>query len=184
MNAVLGQKIAEIRINKLAINVASVPLTLMLLGGLVTVASSLPHFQSISFPEPYWMLLVLLSLIIIHEALHASALICWSRIPWSDCKFGVMWKALMPYCHCGKPITVRAYRFYALFPLIVTGSMSLLYLFVYPSFWSAFLSAVVLAVCIGDVWVYCRMWRFEGNLLVLDARSEIGCDIFTWPAEE
>ncbi|MBI4325859.1 MAG: hypothetical protein HY674_11420, partial [Chloroflexi bacterium] len=63
MNAVIGQKIAEVRVNKLAINLASVPLTLTLLGGLVTVASSLPHFQSGSFPEPYWMLLALLGLI-------------------------------------------------------------------------------------------------------------------------
>jgi hypothetical protein len=94
-----------------------------------------------------------------------------------DIKFGVMWRALMPFCHCKIPITLYAYRRMALVPLIVMGLGTAIWLLISPNDWVALLTGLTVAACVGDVWMVSKLRSFAGQSLVQDCPSEIGCDV-------
>src|SRR6266850_1808671 len=103
-------KVAEVRVNKLAANVVGGLITVLLLIAGLGVAHVLPHHLP---PAPWhlWALLVSIILLVpIHEAIHALGALRFAKVSWHDIHFGFMWQALVPYCHCTVPMTVRAYR--------------------------------------------------------------------------
>jgi hypothetical protein len=41
------------------------------------------------------------------------------------------------------------------------------------------LAGVAVAACVGDAWIVLKLRGFNGDLLVQDSPSEIGCDVFS-----
>ena len=172
-------KLAEVRLNKVIMNVVGLVLTIALCAAAVGVAWLLPHHAPVSDRDMTLMLLGFVVLVPFHEALHALAAIRWGGVTFKEnIRFGVLWSALTPYCHCNVPISIKAYRRVALLPLWITGGIAVLALFVFPSFGLAILTGVTLAACVGDVWIYWKLRCFPADVLVQDHRSEVGCDIF------
>jgi hypothetical protein len=176
-------KIAEIRVNKLAANLVGAVLTILLCAGGVALAQSLPHHVQFANWQAVATLAFLVILLPAHEAVHALGLRCFAGVRRHDIRFGVIWRALMPYCHCTALISVNAYRRMALLPLWVTGGLSLALLLVVPAECFGALAGVAVAACVGDVWMVIKLRRFSDPLLVLDHPSEIGCDVFSITAE-
>jgi hypothetical protein len=166
-------------VNKLVANVAGAVLTAMLCVGLYFLAQALPHRSKTGHWQVLWFWGSLIALIVVHEALHAAALIWFSKLPLRVFKFGVNWKALMPYCHCRVPVPIRAYRLMGMFPLYVTGTISLVALLLVPADWLAIVTGVTIGACIGDLWIIAGLWKFPGDVLVQDHPTEIGCDIYS-----
>jgi hypothetical protein len=176
------QKIADVRVNKLAMNVVAVVVCLPVCAATLILARVLPHHVK---PAPWHALaagLWLILLIFVHEGLHAIALMHFSKLPRHTFKFGILWKALTPYCHCTVPVNIQAYRRMGFFPLYVTGSASLLLLLIYPADVVGLMTGLTWAVCIGDVWLMLKLRKFPDQVLVQDHPSEIGCDIFAGDA--
>lgn len=71
----------------------------------------------------------------------------------------------------------------ALFPLWITGGLSLTALLAFPTDGLAILTGVAVAGCVGDVWIVARLRGFAANLVVQDSPSEIGCDVLA-PSRE
>lgn len=172
-------KIAEVRVNKAAANIICIVLTTVLSIAGVGISVVLPHH--IQFAEWHvWALFgCFVVLLPVHEALHALGLIAFAGVRWENIRFGVMWDALMPYCQCLVPISVRAYRRMVLLPLLVTGSISIAALLAFPAIWLGAFAGVAVAACVGDVWIVIKLRSFEDTHLALDSSTEIGCDILS-----
>ena len=171
--------IAEVRVSKLAVNIVGTFLTVLLCVAGVLFAHLLPHYSDFDDWQAFLFLVCLIILIPVHEALHALGLLVFARISLSKLRFGVMWRALIPYCHCTVPIHVAAYRRMALLPLWITGTGSFIALTIFPTDGLGILAGVTVAACIGDVWVVAKLRRFADDLLVQDHPSEIGCDVLS-----
>ena len=172
-------KLAEIRVSKLAVNIVGTLLTLMLCSAGVMVARMLPHHIPFAEWHAFAVLACFVVLLPLHEALHAVGLLVFANVPRCHIRFGVMWRALMPYCHCTVPISVGAYRCMALLPLWVTGALSIASLLVFPADCLGAFAGIAVAACVGDVWMVCRLRAFDDTLLVHDSPSEIGCDVLS-----
>src|SRR5437660_10209712 len=108
-------KIAEVRVSKLAANILSTLLTLLFCVAGVVSAHVLPGYR----PFAKWHLAALLvsfvALLPVHEGIHALGLLKFAKVSRHHIRFGVMWRHLMPYCHCTVPIPIYAYRRMGLF---------------------------------------------------------------------
>jgi hypothetical protein len=176
----INASVTKVRVNKLAANLIAIVLTVLLCAASVAFARLLPHFSSAgaAWQTPAAILAVVL-LIVVHEALHAVGMVQFGKISWRDIRFGIMWWALMPYCHCTVPLSIRAFRRMALLPLWITGGVTLACLLVFPSDLVALVTGFTVAACVGDVWMVAKLRRFDEDWLVSDSPSEIGCDVFS-----
>lgn len=145
----------------------------------VIVAQILPHHVGFAEWHAIVVLVCFVILVPVHEALHAVGLRIFAQVQWCHIRFGVMWRGLMPYCHCAVPISIRAYRRMALLPLWVTGSLSIALLLVFAADCFGAFAGFAVAACVGDVWLVCKLRGFADTLLVQDSASEIGCDVFS-----
>ncbi len=164
-------KIAEVRVNKLAANIIGTLLTVLFCVICLSLAHALPHYKALVEWQAGALLVCLVMLLPVHELLHGVGLSLFARVSWSSIKFGVMWRAMMPYCHCTVPIPVAAYRRMALLPLWITGSASLAALLAFPTDGFAILAGVTVAACVGDVWMVAKLRGFADDLLVQDSPS-------------
>ena len=101
----------------------------------------------------------------------------FGRVAWRDLRFGIMWRALMPYCHCTVPITLHAYRRMAIAPLVVTGAIAIGWLLLIPHDLTGLTAGLTLATCVGDVWMVLKLRGFADQLRVQDCPSDVGCDL-------
>ena len=173
-----GRKIAEVRVSKLAVYLVAIPVVAATVTAAVLVAWSLPHTVATRPRDAWQYVLFIVLATVVHELLHARAIVRWGGVPFGAVKFGFHWKALMPYFHCREPVEMAAYRTATLFPLYVTGPVSILVLLAYPSIWVAAGAGVAIAACTGDVWTFLKLRRFDKRSFVMDHPSEIGCDVF------
>ena len=172
------RKVAEVRVSKLAANLVALPVAGVIVGATVLLAWSLTGPLELRPSDAWQYLLFLVLATVVHELLHAWAIRRWGKVPAGAVKFGFHWKALMPYFHCRVPVRMAAYRAATLFPLRVTAPVSALALLAFPSLGVAAGGGVAIAACVGDVWTFAKLRRFDGNCLVVDHPSEIGCDVF------
>lgn len=69
----------------------------------------------------------LLAGIVVHELIHG---LCWgvfAQAGFKSIKFGIIWQALTPYCHCKEVLTVSQYRIGALMPTIILGILPVIF---------------------------------------------------------
>jgi Putative zincin peptidase len=176
-------KLAEIRVSKLAANIVGTLLTILFCVIAVLVAHMLPHHARFAEWHGIAFIVSCVVLLPVHEALHAAGLRIFAGVPLRHIKFGVMWRAMMPYCHCTVPISVHAYRRMALLPLWITGSLSVGSLLAFPADWLGVFTGFAVAACVGDVWMVIKLRSFADTLLVRDSPSEIGCDVLSTTTE-
>lgn len=64
--------------------------------------------------------------IIIHELIHGLYWGVFAKEGFRSIKFGVIWKALTPYCHCKEALKVKHYRIGILLPTIILGFLPII----------------------------------------------------------
>ena len=74
----------------------------------------------------WWLLLLLLTGIVLHELIHGVCMAVSSRNGWKSVSFGFNLKAFAPYAHCKEPLTPNAYRLSLIMPGIVLGDIPVL----------------------------------------------------------
>ena len=67
-------------------------------------------------------LLVMLLLTAVHEGIHALTCAMFAKDHWKSIRFGVIWKALTPYCTCAQPMKRGQYILGAAMPTLVLGT--------------------------------------------------------------
>jgi hypothetical protein len=140
------------------------------------VMYSLPQFLSQGFAV--WQVPAALALIVLHELVHAISWKYASGLPWSDFKFGIIWKALTPYCHATSPMNIRAYRFGAALPLLVTGMLPWLAALAAGDAGWTFVTALLIGGACGDLYVLWTLRDIPSNALVQDHPSRVGCIVY------
>lgn len=125
---------------------------------------------------------LLLAIYIVHEALHGLAAMAWGKIPFRSLHFGINTRLMALYCHADKPMTLSAFRAFALLPIIVTTPIAVLVLLLDPALWSLFLLSATFAGGAGDVMVFFKARRYDNDTWIQDHLSEVGFTIY--PAGE
>lgn len=82
-------------------------------------------FDSISFWGFYLQLLIVLLLffvlVVVHELIHGLTWGCFAKNHFKSISFGIIWKAVTPYCTCSEPLKKWQYIIGALMPTIILG---------------------------------------------------------------
>jgi hypothetical protein len=156
-----------------------VVLTVIFCLAAVVYAQLLPNYKVFEVWHLGLLIVCLIILFPLHEVIHAIGLVIFAGVSRSNIKFGVLWYAMAPYCHCKVPIRVAAYRRMALLPLWITGGASLVALLIYPTDVLGLFAGVTIAGCVGDVWLVVKVRRFADDLWIQDSPTEIGCDVLS-----
>ena len=77
--------------------------------------------ESISPLDPLVFLLAMLLLTAVHEGIHGFTWALFAEDHWKAIRFGVIWKALTPYCTCAQPMKRGQYILGAAMPTLVLG---------------------------------------------------------------
>lgn len=112
----------------------------------------------------------------VHEGLHALGMIV-TGTPGSSITFGAKWRQGVVYIHCDRPMSLRAYRFTLLLPVVVTGFLPSVVAVAVGSHWIAVYSVLMIVSAVGDMEMVWRLRDLPGDLLVRDHPDELGCEI-------
>lgn len=172
-----NHRIIPIRLDPVSANITSLS-TLSLSSILFwQTASRMEGYAAFEYYHILFFLVGLPLLIAIHESTHALAGMVFGKLPLKAFEFGIIWRGLMPYCHCKEPVTVRVYRLGALMPLVITVPLFVGLLFLNPAGWVALLTAFSLSGCVGDILICRKLNTMKANDLVVDCPDEAGCDV-------
>ena len=156
------QFVAEVRLNKLVVNLLCGLFAILLLALFIGIVFLLPY-RANAFDHILVFYIALLPVLVFHELLHAWAAITYGKLSYDDIKFGINWKGLMPYCHIRKPMTVKHYRLAGLMPLLVAGPAGIGLVFLYPHMGSAMLASSAIALCTGDLMMLSKLRRYSSR---------------------
>ncbi|WP_026690900.1 DUF3267 domain-containing protein [Alteribacter aurantiacus] len=118
-----------------------------------------------------------LVLITIHELIHALGYVYVGKARWTDVKFGILWKQLMPYAHCKVPMRIEHYRIAVLAP-IVLGVAPLGYAFLFGNYLFFMVGTIMTLTSLGDVLIIRSLRTYQKGVYVQDHESQIGCMIY------
>lgn len=79
------------------------------------ISYTLGNFSFIVFILAYMLLIVL------HEGIHGLTWGCFARNHLHSISFGVIWKAVTPYCSCIEPLTKKQYILGSAMPTLILG---------------------------------------------------------------
>jgi hypothetical protein len=178
-NAILGTKVAEVRVNVLQACLLAggvgIPLSLACLW----LARVLGHHSDYI---PFMDLLIAVALFvpvgIVHELLHSVAAIMHGRLRWADMHIGVHQGGIALTCEIRVPIRVRTARVVGIAPLAVTAPIAGAALIAFPSNVTALLAGFTLIGATMDLLLLYKLQPFDGNLLFVDHPREPAFDIY------
>lgn len=126
-----------------------------------------------------WLVLVeILILIILHELVHGAFWGLFCEEGRKSIKFGIILKALTPYCHCEEFLTVRQYRLGSIAPLILTGIVPFVVSLVIGSTGLMYTSLLMIIGGGGDVYVLLMLRKEKRDVLIKDHDSLIGYIVY------
>lgn len=119
-----GYQKHDLMVSLKAANTIGVLLTIPFLI-LVTIAYFWIHpLNSASFSSRQsviWAVVLFFALIVVHEGIHGITWACFAPSRFRAIEFGVIWKALTPYCTCSEPLNRWQYVLGALMPTLILG---------------------------------------------------------------
>lgn len=169
------------KVNLLAVPLAVGPL--LAIPGLFLLLWGWPRMAHTAPTLFRWEILLpaLVAGIVAHELLHAATWIFSGAVPRSSVRFGMHWKTVTPFAHCGVPMPARAYRLAAAVPGVVLGLLPAAYgLAAGNAAWMFYGTFFTIAAA-GDAIV---LWVLRGTpatALVEDHPTRAGCFVYDQP---
>ena len=122
-----------------------------------------------------WIIIpIFISVIILHEAIHAVGFIIFAKVPIEKVKFGFHKQYYVPYCSADGIISKFGYLAALLLPNILLGSIGLISLFYTNNvLWSIFVSWLV-ASGSGDYYMLRLVSKYNSNSRFMDHPTEPG----------
>jgi hypothetical protein len=114
---------------------------------------------------------------VLHEGLHAVAIVVFGRVPWRAVRFGLRLREGVAYVHTPVPMHVRAYRGVLLLPGLVQGVLPMVGGLALGNGWLTFYGYVMLVSAAGDFAVLRLLRVLPGAALVRDHPHEVGCQV-------
>lgn len=112
---------------------------------------------------------------LLHEGIHILAMFVFAGAPPSSIRFGFRPKDGVLYVHTDRPMTARAYRTVLLLPAIIQGVLPIAFGTVADTAWIVLYGYVMLVSAIGDLAVFQLIRPLDGEDLVRDHPTGIGC---------
>ncbi|MDL2266314.1 DUF3267 domain-containing protein [Parabacteroides sp. OttesenSCG-928-G21] len=122
-----------------------------------------------------WIFAALLIAIAVHELIHGFFFSLYAKEGWKSVRFGIIWKALTPYCNCKETITARQYRIALLMPTILLGVLPVLLGYLIPNFNWVFFGCFMIAAGAGDLIIFYLIRDLKKTAQVLDHPEKVGC---------
>lgn len=178
-----GYEKKELTVGVVAANVAGIFIMLpFILAVVVLFAVLAPETEFVVLPYSTLLLLVaFLVLSMVHEAIHGLVWGLCSPGGFGSIAFGIIWKALTPYCTCGEPLKKWQYILGALMPTLVLGFVLAAVATALSSYWLQWLAVLMIFGGGGDFLIVAKMLfhRSRGReVLCYDHPYECGVVVF------
>lgn len=128
----------------------------------------------------YLMLPIFVASIIIHELLHGTGWILFTKGKFKSIAFGVVWQALMPYCTCKEPLRKGHYITGLVLPFIILGVIPCIISCVIGSIALLFFGGMMIVCAGGDLLIFFLIMKskLKGDVLFLDHPTDVGLAAF------
>lgn len=136
---------------------------------------------SFSFRGYIVFLLALIFLTVLHEVIHGLTWGFFAQGHLHAINFGVIWKALTPYCTCTEPLTKWQYVVGVVMPTLIVGFVPAVIAVVIGNSWLMALSAVMILAGGGDFLILWKILLFKSQnkeILYYDHPYECGFVVF------
>jgi Putative zincin peptidase len=125
-----------------------------------------------------WGALIVISGIVIHELIHGLTWSLFAKEGIKSIKFGIIWKALMPYCNCKEPLPVGGYMVGGVMPAVILGFIPAIIALLTGNH-SLFSLAIIFILSAGGDFMMLDILRKEPkDNFVLDHPTKVGCYIY------
>ncbi len=112
--------------------------------------------------------------IVIHELLHGLTWGIFAKKGLKSIHFGINWKYLTPYCHCGEPLKVKQYRLGVVMPLFILGILPFLVSLLLGNGYWFFFSLFFTWSAGGDIIGLWMLRKIKPDQLVSDHPEKMG----------
>lgn len=112
--------------------------------------------------------------IVVHELIQGLTAVWYGGVRWQQIKFGVIWKAMTPYCRSTVPLTTHKYRVVVIMPLIVLGLIPYGIALATRNKWLMVFDVFFTLAAIGDIMILWMMRNLRPDELVQDHPSKVG----------
>ncbi|KFN04082.1 DUF3267 domain-containing protein [Bacillus clarus] len=127
------------------------------------------EFQiEITLPIMFLFIIVMITLVCIHEAIHLIGFRYIGGVPWSELEWGVNLKLGVAYAHSKRPITVKQMKKVLMLPFVPTGILPIVIGVAMNVPALSFLGVFLTAGCIGDLVLYQKVSKFPDDAMVMD----------------
>ena len=118
---------------------------------------------------------LVISGVLLHEAMHAFGWMVFGRLPANAMKFGLELKTLTPYAHCKIPMRASAYRAGVVLPAVVLGILPAVAGVIMHEGVLTLFGALFLGAACGDLLCLWMMRGVRRDSLVRDHPTRAGC---------
>lgn len=129
----------------------------------------------------YWaFLLALIVLVVLHEGIHGLTWGLLAEGRFRSIRFGVIWKALTPYCTCSSPLKRWQYILGGAMPTLILGFGLAAAGIALGSFWVFAVAQLMILSGGGDFFIILKLllYRPGGEALYYDHPYECGVVVF------
>ena len=128
----------------------------------------------------YLSIPILIASIIIHELLHGTDWIIFTKGKFKSIAFGVVWQALMPYCTCKEPLRKGHYIVGLVLPFIILGIIPCIIACAIGSIALLLFGCMMIVCAGGDLLILVLILKtgLKGDVLFLDHPTDVGLAAF------
>ncbi len=143
---------------------------------------ALKNSRQLLLLSPLVFLTVFLGGVLVHEFIHGITWAVFCKRGFASIRFGIIWKAVTPYCHCKEPLKAWQYLVGGLMPAILMGFVPAIWGIVAHNIW-LFAFGVFFTMAAGGDFLVAWMLRNESaDTLVQDHPKLIGCIVYEEPS--
>ncbi|EJL45314.1 Protein of unknown function (DUF3267) [Brevibacillus sp. CF112] len=129
---------------------------------------------TLSFGDFFLFFLAVAVGVIVHELLHGVGFLLSRQVSVADIRFGVVWRKLVLYACCLKPISIGSYRFAVLLPNLLLGVLPLFLAYFFHSIFWYLWSIAMLLGGFGDLYILWTLRAFPKQTKIADSPDSIG----------
>ena len=145
-----------------------------------------PSFQSYfssfsgwTFLQDFFLFIIFILFgIALHELIHGLTWALFVKERLRAIKFGVIWKYVIPYCHCKVNLKVKHYIVGAISLAIILGILPTLWAFITGNIMFFFLGVYFIVAASGDYLIIYLLRNESSNSYVKDHETLPGCIIY------
>ena len=135
---------------------------------------------NISYFDSWLCLIFLIVLTVVHELIHGITWGLFTRKHGKDIEFGVVWKAMTPYCTCSSALTKTQYIWGSLMPTLVIGIIGTWIAIVTKQYWIYITTVIMILGGGGDFYITLKLLQDhpKKDVLYRDHPYEVGLIVF------